>query len=304
MITKTDFFGYEQYTAAQGDMSVSFITLGAAVTSLKYKGRELVPGYVDAQGYLDGTNYLCAMVGRFANRIRRGQFTLNGKDYQLTLNEGKNHLHGGVTGASKSTWKAEVVGESAVKFSRFYPDGEDGYPGNMTQSVTYTVLDSCLRLDFEGDSNEDTIYAPTTHLYFNLDGDKDIYAHKLWINSDCYLTVDAELLPTGELKHGDEKFDFSTLREIGCDYDHCFPIKGEHACTLEKGGVSMDLYTDFPAMQLYISPVIGSGERAERGVAIEPEYYPDSPNVEGFEKPILRAGEHFHKYAEFRFEAK
>ena len=230
---KENFFGYGAYTFGSSELQVCVFTLGATVYSIKYKGQETVLNYADAQSYLDGTAFINAAIGRYGNRIGDARFTLNGKEYVLTANEGKNQLHGGPMSYDKRVWQAEVKGENSVRMSIFSPDGDNGFPGNLTAGITYTVEGSTLRMDFDGITDADTVYAPTSHLYFNLDGSKSILDHKLWINSPGWLEIDEGLIPTGNIIPTEGDFDFNTLRPVAQNYDHCFTLGGEHARTLE-----------------------------------------------------------------------
>ena len=298
---KENFFGYDAYTFGSSELQVCVITLGATVYSIKYKGRETVLNYPDAQSYLDGTAFINAAIGRYGNRIGDAKFSLNGKEYQLVANEGKNQLHGGPMSYDKRVWQAEVLGDNSVRMSIFSPDGDNGFPGNLTAGVTYSVEGSTLRMDFDGISDADTVYAPTSHLYFNLDNSDNVLEHKLWVNSSGWLEVDEGLIPTGTVLPTEGDFDFSSLRTIGVNFDHCFTLNGEHACTAQAGGIRMDMYTDFPAMQLYTGSAMGAPHGVNGGLAIEPESYPDSPNKPQFPTTTLKAGEKFLKYARFVF---
>lgn len=297
---RENFFGYEKYSFGSGALSVSVVTLGAAVTELRFAGRNMVLCYPDAAGYLDGTAYICAAIGRYANRIAGARFTLNGREYVLPANEGANQLHGGPDSYDKRRWEAEVLGDDSVRFTLHSPDGDNGFPGNLTASVTYTVSGDTLRLDFGGVSDADTVYAPTSHMYFNLDGSSAL-DHSMRIDSAGWLEVDGGLIPTGRVMPPEGDFDFHALRRVTRDYDHCFVMNGEHACTVEAGGVRMDVFTDFPAMQVYTSSGMGAPHGKNAGLAIEPEFYPDSPNHPDFPSTVLHAGEHFHRYAEYKF---
>ena len=170
MIQKSDFFGYDSYTISSERLSVRVMTLGATVIDFRFDGRPVALRFETAQEYLDSDAYLGAIVGRYANRIGGARFTLNGKTYELPANEGKNQLHGGKNSYDRRIWDAEVCGDSAVRFRLFSPDGDNGYPGNLSIAVTYTVAGDRMRIDFEGDCDADTYFAPTTHLYFNLGG--------------------------------------------------------------------------------------------------------------------------------------
>lgn len=195
MIEIQDFFGYEKYRLSRGRLSVTVINLGATVTEINFAGRSLALGYETAEEYLAGKNYLGAVVGRYANRIAGARFSLDGREYPLTANEGANQLHGGPDSFDKRAWTGEILGEYALRLRLFSPHGDNGYPGDLEASVTYTLEEDALRLDFEGESDRDTVYGPTSHLYFNLSEGGDIRSTELWINAPAYLPVDEALLP-------------------------------------------------------------------------------------------------------------
>lgn len=304
MVRRQNWFGYELFVLESARISVSICTLGAAVTSVRVDGRERTLGYATPEEYMRGTAYVGAIVGRYANRIHAARFSLNGKEYQLSANENGNQLHGGSQGFDKRIWSAVMEGEDAVHLTLLSPDGENGYPGNVRAAVTYTVSDDEFRIVFEGDSDADTVFAPATHIYWNLNGSRDILSTRLWINADAYLPVDAQNIPTGELRSVCGEFDFTKEREIGRDYDHCFVLNGKLAARAAAGDLCMTLYTDYPAVQFYTGASLQAPHQRNQGFALEPEYYPDSPNREEFPTPILRKGAHFHKYAAFRFEAR
>ncbi len=301
MLTRSDFGGYAAYTLASDELEVTVTELGATVTRLRFRGRTLSLGYDTAAAYLAGTSYLGAIVGRFANRIGGGAFTLNGRRWELTKNENGNTLHGG--GAfHKRRWQSETEGESAV-FTLFSPAGDMGFPGDLTARVRYTVTGGTLRIDFEGEAAADTVYAPTSHMYFNLDGSPDVRGHVLQMDAGGVLEVDGALIPTGVVLPAAGDFDFSAPRPSGRDYDHCFVLNKDGLCRVCAGGVALTLATDFPAVQFYTGAFLEPEIGARRGLALEPEFYPDAPNEPSFPSALLRAGERFHKFAEYRFES-
>ena len=303
MIEKRDFGGYEQYILGSDELELSVMTLGATVTGLKFRGRETVLRYDAAEDYLNKIGYINAAIGRYANRIRGARFSLNGREYILPANEGRNQLHGGPESYDRRVWQGELVCDDAVRFTLFSPDGDNGFPGNLTAAVTYRVQGGAFRMDFEAVSDADTVFAPTSHLYFNLDGSAHILDHELMINAGRYLEVDGELIPTGRLLPTEGDFDFKAMRKVAGDYDHCFVLSSSHACTVQAGGISMELHTDFPALQIYTASMMGEPFGRNAGLAIEPEFFPDSPNHPEFPTTLLKAGEKFHKYAEVRFKA-
>ena len=197
MVTKDLFGPYDRYTIQSGDLEVSVITLGATVTALKYKGAERAVCYQNAEDAIAGHGFLCKGVGRCANRIGGAAFTLEGRRYELPPNEHLNQLHGGPNSVDKRVWDAEILSDSAVRFSIVSPDGDNGYPGTLKMTFTYSVVGSALRVDFGGETDRTTVYAPTVHPYFNLGGESVLDA-KLWVNAAGHLEVNDELIPSGE----------------------------------------------------------------------------------------------------------
>ncbi len=290
------------YTISNGDLSVSVSSRGATVTSIRYHGQETILGYESDEDYLRGTSYLGATVGRVGNRIGGSAFTLNGQCYDLVPNEGPNQLHGGPEAFDRQLWTAEKLSETALRFSLSSPDGENGYPGNLRATVTYRIDGGTLRIEFGGESDKDTVYAPTNHMYFDLSGRGEALEAKLWLGSEAYVEPGEGLIPTGRLLPTEGAFDFHSLRKVAREYDHAFVLSGEHACRLEDGGLRMDLYTDMPGLQVYTGRYLNPPHRAFQGLALEPEYLPDSPNQPAFPSITLKAGEPFLRWAEYRFE--
>ena len=301
MVKRDESAKYERFEISSDVMSVSVITLGATVTDILFKGKHCALGYDLPDEYDANPGYVGVIVGRYANRIGGSCFTLDGKRYDLVPNEGKNQLHGGPDSWVKKVWEAEILSDSAVRFSYKAPDGENGFPGNMDASVTYTVTGNVLRLDFCGETDAPTVFAPTTHMYFNPSGGS-ILDCSMKIDSSNWLQVDDGLIPTGEFMPCKGEFDFSSMRRIGRDYDHCFVLDSQDACTADCGDVKISLKTDFPAMQFYTGTWLGEPFGRNGGFAIEPEFYPDSPNRPEWPSPVLRPGETFRRFAEYIFE--
>ena len=303
MVQKREFGDYSLYVLKSGKTEARVTDLGATLQSLRYAGRETVLGYDTPEAYLEGTDFLGASIGRYGNRIAGASFPLNGRTVRLIPNEGPNQLHGGPRSYDKRRWEAELL-ENGVRFTLVSPDGDGGFPGTLTAGVTYTLTGDTLRIDFEGECDQDTVYAPTNHSYFDLAGDRDCLKARLWLGADKVVEVGEGLIPTGRLLPAEGAFDFSREKPIGQEFDHCFPLTGEHACSLAAGGVRMDLFTDLPAVQIYTGRYLHAPYGAFAGVAIEPEFYPDSPNQPRFPSTLLKAGEHFHRWAEYRFSAE
>lgn len=267
-VTKSTFGEYELYTIKNSSGAyVRIASLGAAVQSIVVPNRngaptDVVLGYDTPGEYLRNDGYFGAFVGRYANRIANAAFMLNGREYKISANEGKNTLHGG-NGLSKRRFTETAVGENALTLGISDPDGGDGFPGKVEARVTYEFSeDNELSISYEAVSDADTYLNLTNHSYFNLSGRGDIIDHELMINSDGYLPVDEELIPTGEVcSVSDTKFDFRKMRRIENGfYDHCFVLSGSEPCARlvsKESGIAMTLATDMPAVQFYAGGATG-----------------------------------------------
>ena len=301
MVSSKDFGDYTLYTIEAGELSVSVTDLGATVTRLRFRGRDMVIGYERAEEYLAGGDYVGAAIGRFGNRIAGAKFTLNGKEVRLPANERGNQLHGGPMAFDKRRWDAVAL-DDAVRFTLVSPDGDNGFPGELTAALTYTVRGNTLRLDFEGEAKADTVYAPTSHMYFDLSGKRDCREAVLTVGASRYLEVDGGLIPTEVTPVAGTRFDFREARRVGGAYDHCFALDGECACVLRDGEVQMTLRTDFPGLQVYTGTYLPEPFGPYGALALEPESYPDSPNRPDFPSTVLRKGEHYRRWASYAFE--
>ena len=304
------------------------------VTDKNSKSIDIVLGYSDAAGYEKDNKYMGAIAGRCANRIGGAKFTLNGKEYQLDVNDGgKNHLHGGFNGFEKKIWKAEIVDES-LKLSCKSADGECGYPGNLNASVTYTFTDDDeLKIAYEANSDKDTICNLTNHTYFNLNGfsSGSILNQKIQIFADKYTWASSESIPDGRIlnvegtpmdlrnltrigEHIDDDFD---ELNFGHGYDHNWCIneydgkikKTAHA-TSDESGIGLTVFTTLPGIQFYAGnfldgdPIgkddVACGRRS--GFALETQFYPNAINIPQFPQPILRAGETWKSQTIYKVE--
>ena len=300
------------------------IDYGAALQSLCFKGRggeliDLVRGFDSVEGYENQDAYIGATVGRVANRIGGSSFSLGGREYKLFANNGKNHLHGGQIGFDKYVWQSET-GEDFVRFSRLSPQGEEGYPGNLQVSVTYTLTDSDeLHIAYEALSDADTVVNLTNHSYFNLNGGGSVLDQQLMINAQSFLELGPGLIPTGRaLSVAGTPFDFREAKPIGRDiesehpqlrlgggYDHNFILSGPLAAQAysDVSGIQLQCFTDLPGMQLYTANSLGefTGKGGKKmgphqAFCLETQLFPDALNHYGFPSPILHAGEKlFHE---------
>jgi aldose 1-epimerase len=317
---------------------------GGTLVSLKVPDREskladIVLGYDSLDGYLNDKSFFGATVGRYGNRIAHGKFILDGATYALARNNGENHLHGGVTGFNKVVWRAkEVPSEEGPSLQLNYlsKDGEEGYPGNLSVQVTYTLTDgNALKIDYQATTDKDTVVNLTHHSYFNLAGPGgDILGHQLMIQADQFTPVDAGLIPTGELRNVQgTPFDFRKQTAIGerieqgdeqlklgKGYDHNWVLNKEGKSGLAlaarvyeaKTGRQMEVWTTEPGIQFYSGnfpsgTIHGKGGRiyAHRsGFCLETQHFPDSPNQPKFPSTVLKPGAQYHTTTIYKFSAK
>jgi aldose 1-epimerase len=338
--TTKDGVDVEQYTLTnKSGVTVKLITLGATLTSVVAPDRDQKPaeitlGFKTLAEYENNPAYFGSTVGRYANRIAGGKFTLDGEEYTLATNDGANHLHGGVTGFHKRVWAATLKQDrdsAQVIFNLHSRDGEEGYPGTINVAVAYTLTtNNELKIDYVAKSDRATVLNLTNHAYWNLAGagSGDILGHRLMIDADKYLPVDAAAIPTGEMAEvKDTPFDFKNGKTIGEDigkvegepggYDHCFVLsdhqRKEPKFVAElrdlKSGRVLMVSTDQPGIQLYTgnfldgSPGVGGfGKRT--AVCLETQHFPDSPNQEGFPSTVLKQGETFRSSTVYEFSAR
>ncbi len=296
--------------------SVTLLETGGAIQSICMPDRngvlgDIVLGYDDPGDY-PGRSCFGAFVGRYANRIGNARFTLSGKEYHVTANEGPNTLHGG-RGYHLRTWKLEKTAEGAVLSLRD-PDGTEGFPGNLELTVEVVLTEANeLVFRYSAVSDADTVVNFTNHSYFNLSGEKNILGHELCLNADRYLEVDRGLIPTGRLIDvSGSDFDFRKRRPIASGkYDHCFVLNGGEGAQAEVwdpvSGRGFRLFTDQPGVQLYcgagLGGMPGKGGVCEpfAGFCLETQHFPDSPNHPEFPPVILRAGETMRSQTVFAF---
>ena len=296
--------------------------LGASIQSLTVNGTDIVLGFNTIEDYLQSESFAGATMGRVANRIAGGRFVLNGKPYFINKNDGNNHLHGGNFGFDKKLFSVVNCTDNSVTMQYLSKDGEEGYPGNLILTVVFTVSDNSLLIEYTAKSDKDTLWCPTGHIYFNLDGEGEgtCTDNLLRINADYYTPSDRELIPTGEkLPVDGTVFDFKKLKAIGAEfdkeqlkrthgYDHNYVLNDNHAAHAEsvKTGIKMDLYTDLPCLQLYTGgalipckgKTINYGQSA--GYSLEPQFCPNAVNMQGYEKPVIKKDiitKHYIKYS-------
>ena len=321
---EADFYLLENKSGAK----VKILTLGGIIAELWLPDRngesaDVVCGFDSVEGYLTGGGYQGALIGRYGNRIADGKFALNGKTYALAKNErGVSHLHGGDKGFNLKLWSADPVsgdGYDSLALTCSSPDGEEGYPGNLSVKVTYTLADdNSLSIVYEADTDADTPVNLTSHAYYNLSGygGGDVLSQRLWIDADYYDEVDDRLIPAGSpLPVKGTAFDFTAPRAIGQGYDHNFilrPASGTRKIARLWDGASgrcLELYTDMPSVQLYTACMMNGGvpfkggvkQRTLHALCLETQYAPDSPNRPDMPSCVLRAGEHMWHETVFAF---
>jgi len=324
----------------------SITNYGGALVSLKMPDRngklaDIVLGYDNAEGYVADKSYFGALVGRYGNRIGHAQFVLDGKTYTLAKNNGENTLHGGVKGFNKALWAAKILpakGGQALELSYLSKDGEEGFPGNLKVTVTYTLTDSnALQIEYSATTDKKTVVNLTNHAYFNLagQGSGDILGHLLTIQADKFTPVDAGLIPTGELRDvTGTPFDFRKPTAIGAridqadeqlklggGYDHNFvlrpvnELRGSFAAARvvePTSGRVMEVNTTEPGIQFYTGnfldgKTIGKGGATypkRNAFCLETQHFPDSPNQPKFPSVVLNPGELYHTITKYTFSVE
>lgn len=318
------------------------LTWGAVVRDLVVpladgSRQRVILGLETLEDYLNHSPHFGAIAGRYANRIGGGRFLLDGKAYQLPLNqEGQHSLHGGGQGFGKKPWTLLHHDDTSATLGLISPDGEAGYPGTLTITCRYTLTEAnALRVELSAFTDQPTILNLCHHSYFNLDGSADILDHELMVRANVMTPVDADLIPDGSiLPVSGTPFDFRRPRPIrlaGEDgtrfwYDHNFVLRRErrepgisgpelaHAATLasEKSGLAMEVWTTEPCLQVYdgfklnlpVSGLDGARYGANAGIALEPQHAPDSPNLPHLPSTVLRPGDLYRQVTEYRFGVK
>lgn len=329
-------------TNANG-MTVNITNYGGIITKLTAPDKngqwaDVVLGFDSLAPYLSGHPFFGALVGRYGNRIAKGKFKLNGQEYSLAINNGPNALHGGTKGFDKVIWKAtEIKQDSVVGLQLEYTskDMEEGYPGNLTVKVVYTLdNENALTIDYTATTDKPTVVNLTNHSYFNLTGLKrDILDHEVTIASDSIVPVDTTLIPTGKLRAVEgTPFDFRKATKVGAGidkvedeqlkagggYDHCWVLKRsgdglEKFATVKdpESGRVMEVYTTEPGVQFYTGNFLdgkltGKGATYSKrfGLCLETEHYPDSPNQPQFPTTTLNPGETYKTTTKYKFSAQ
>ena len=333
--------------ANKNGMTMRVINYGGIIVSLtapdnQGKFEDVVLGYDSLSHYLKDNPYFGALIGRYGNRIAKGKFSLEGKQYQLSLNNSGNHLHGGIKGFDKVFWNIEPYDAndgSALRLTYRSTDGEEGFPGNLQAEVIYTLTDKNeLRINYRATTDQKTIVNLTQHTYFNLSGNakSDILSHELVLNADKFIPVDKSLIPQGDLKAvAGTAFDFKTPFAIGSridqkdqqlqfggGYDHCWVLNNvgvnnnapAQAATLydPSSGRVVNIFTTEPGIQFYSGNFLDGSNIGKDGVVykhryglcLETQHFPDSPNRKDFPPVVLNPGEEYSTQTIYAFTTK
>jgi aldose 1-epimerase len=324
----------------RGGMKVTLTNYGGRVVSILVPDRQgkmsdVVLGFDNLDGYLGNNPFFGALVGRYANRIGKARFTLNGVEYKLAQNDGPNTLHGGVKGFDKVAWTARESSKNppALELTYVSPDGEEGYPGKLTSIVVYTLTDSNeLKIDYTATTDKDTVLNLTNHAYFNLagEGNGDILKHEIMINADRFTPVDSTLIPTSELRNVEgTPFDFRKATAIGAridandeqikfgrGYDHNFVLNRTGRglslaarVTEPQSGRVLEVRTTQPGIQFYTGNFLDGSVHGKGGKAygrrsafcLETQHFPDSPNQPKFLSAVLKPGQTYHETTIYKF---
>lgn len=325
----------------KNNMTMTLTDLGATLVNVLVPDkdgvvRDMVLGYDTPQGYLDNDGYFGTVIGRNGNRIDKAKFEINGKVYQLAVNDNENNLHSGPTGFDTRKYDVAEVTENSIKFTIFSPDGDEGFPGNFTASITYTLTDDNeVVLHYEATCDADTVANMTNHTYFNIGGHDSgtILDQVLTLYAPHYTPVrDAQAIPTGEIAPvAGTPMDFTAPKAIGLEidadfeqlvygggYDHNYVLSleaGEWKKMAEaysaKSGITMEAYTDCCGVQFYAGNMItkrtgkgGATYDKRHGFCLESQYYPNAINQEGFASSLLKAGEKYDTKTSYKFYVK
>ncbi|MFJ5027205.1 aldose epimerase family protein [Streptomyces sp. NPDC088560] len=319
--TLSDGTDVHRWTLERAGTRVEILTYGGIVRALEVPDREglranVVLGFSSLDGYLAHPEpYFGALVGRYANRIANARFPLDGAVHALEPNDGRNCLHGGARGFDKRVWDAEPV-EHGLRLSRVSPHGEEGFPGRLAVSVTYTLdASGALRLAYEATTDAPTVLNLTSHGYVNLAGPDAGHAggHELRIAASRFTPVDADLIPTGVLADvTGTRFDFREARKSGSGYDHNLVLDKGLTATAEEAaelhdpasGRTLTLSTTEPGLQLYTADHLPEPFAPGAGIALETQHFPDSPNRPEFPGTVLRPGEVFRSETVYAFSVR
>ncbi len=331
------------YEIGNGQITAHFTNYGGRIIGLWVPDKDgvstdVVVGFGSIDNYLNSTEpYFGATIGRYGNRIAKGKFTLDGVEYNVPLNNGQNALHGGKKGFQDVIWDVEQPDGKTLIFTYLSKDGEEGFPGNLTTKVTYSITDDNeLRMEYEASTDKKTVVNLTNHAFFNLNGEGsgEILNHSVQIFADKFNPVDSTLIPSGQLQSvANTPFDFNSAKTIGerinaddeqlkfgKGYDHNYILSGKkgngmlHAATVvgDKSRIKMEIFTQEPGMQFYSGNFMqgknkfksGSTDEFRTAFAMETQHFPDSPNQPSFPSTALNPGEKYHTVSIYRFSTE
>ena len=323
------------YTIASDKLSLDVTDYGATVVALRVPDKEgrirdVILGYDNAGGYESGTDYLGTTVGRNANRIKDAEILIGGKRFLLGKNDGNNNLHSGPDTWHTRLYTVSAVTENSVTFSLISPDLDQGFPGELDFSVTFTLNGNRLEIHYEAEADKDTVINVTNHSYFNLNGEGSgsVLDHHVWINADAYTESDAALIPTGRIIPVEgTPYDFRERHPLGqyiyapgkdpektvINYDTNFALNASESglaanAYSSESGILMNVYTDLPGVQVFVPAVFdkigknGVNYREFESVCFETQMFPDAIHQPGFASPIVRAGDKFESTTVYAFE--
>jgi aldose 1-epimerase len=330
-----------KYLLKNDKCEVELITYGGIITSIKVPDLngnliDVALGFNDLDSYLEGHPYFGAIVGRYANRIDNGSFSIDDNDYSIPINNNGTSLHGGIKGFDKVNWNVvnyDSINHKSIKLNYLSKHMEEGYPGNLNTYVTYTLTeDNELVIEYQSETDKSTVLNLTQHTYFNLSGESsgDILGHNLLINADSFLPVNEKIIPTGEIKSvKDTPFDFRKIKKIGKDinvedrqlklgkgYDHCWVLNDFNKkprkiaeVNSNKTKINMEVFSDLPGVQLYTGNFLDGSLSSKKdtkyisrsGFCLETQFYPNSPNNLNFPSTKLEPGQKFYSKTSFKF---
>lgn len=330
-----------KYLLKNDKCEVELITYGGIITSIKVPDLngnliDVALGFNDFDSYLEGHPYFGAIVGRYANRIDNGSFSIDDNDYSIPINNNGTSLHGGIKGFDKVNWNVvsyDSINHNSIKLNYLSKHMEEGYPGNLNTYVKYTLTeDNELVVEYQAETDKPTVLNLTQHTYFNLSGESsgDILDHNLLINADSFLPVNEKIIPTGEIISVENTpFDFRKIKKIGKDiniedrqlklgngYDHCWVLNDYNKKSRKIGEVNsnktkinMEIFSDLPGVQLYTGNFLDGSLNSKKdlkyinrsGFCLETQFYPNSPNNQNFPSTKLEPGKKFYSKTSFKF---
>lgn len=311
------------YTIGENNLEVDIGDFGARINSIRFDKTDIALGFNSVQDYLESGTYAGTTIGRVANRIADGRFVIGGRLHYVSVNDGKNHLHGGIRGFDKRLFTALSHTANSICLQYISEDGEEGYPGKLCFNVKFTIKDGSLCINYAAVSNMDTLWCPTNHTYFNLDGEDsgDCRDDILQLNADSYTPTDDTLIPTGDvLPIEGTPFDFLKAKPIIADftnpalrvtngYDHNYIANDNNMAFAYsiKTGISLCVSSDMPCFQFYTGGAIKSCKGKSRqygewsGFCIEPQFCPNAINFTNFDKPIIYTDKRYEHYIKYTF---